>query len=186
MTETAIVKLTKEDMTLVGASSPSEFPDKLRAFAAASKKLETAMAETPDWKSFESRIVALETAIKTIPTEARIGEIVGTSVANSVPTSMTAWASSEAGKKLIGAEASRITMEAFAATGTQPAKPAPASADAQAGADAAKNFIAQGKFEEAYPLLTEEARAEFPDAKCYAAFQRANSKGQVRIANSRN
>lgn len=180
MADTAIVKLTKEEMALVGASSASEFSAKLSAFCVAAKQLETAMADQPDFKTLENRIVAIETSVNGIPTDARIGEIVGASVSTAVPNAMTAWASSDAGKKLIGAEASRITMAAFAAIGTQPVKPAPAGVESQAG-EPVTNLIAQGKFEEAYPLLTAEAQAEFGDAKAYAAFQKANAKGLVRV-----
>lgn len=74
----------------------------------------------------EGRLAAVEAAIKTIPTEARITELVTAGVTSGVAASMTTWAASDAGKKTIGAEASRITMEAMAAVGTTPVKPAPA------------------------------------------------------------
>lgn len=83
------------------------------------------MAETAP-NLLEGRLAAVEVAIKTIPTEARITELVTAGVTSGVAASMTTWAASEGGKKVIGAEASRITMEAMAAVGTAPVKPAPA------------------------------------------------------------
>lgn len=114
------------DLTL-GATNPAEFSVNLANLIQENKELKS-MAESaatkPDLSAFENRIAALEASVKLIPTEARISEL----VTASVTSSMTAWAGSVDGKKLIGAEASRITMEAMAATGTTPVKPSPAGA----------------------------------------------------------
>lgn len=118
-----IVKLSEAQMALVGAKTADEFPERLTAFHAANKQIETVLAKAPDLTALESKISALE---KSILPEARISEIASASAAAAV----SAFVSGEEGRKVIGAEASRITMEALANVGTQPVKSAPVTADA--------------------------------------------------------
>jgi len=172
-----IVKLEDSMLALVGASTPEEFPGKLTAFVNASKQIEKVMAEQPDFKSLESRIAALEA--KPQLTEARVGEILGASVANAVTT----FAASDAGKKAIGAEASRITMEALANVGTHPVKGS--AAPAEPAANTATGLIASGKYEEAF-AASPELQAEFPSAKHFATFAAAEAGGRIQFSKSKN
>lgn len=174
-----LVKLTAEQIAKLGAKDPADASAKLTAFFAANAQLETAMDNQPDFASIESRIKSLESAAPAI-TEARVKELIGAEA--NVP--IKAFLSGDEGKKLIGAESSRVTMELMGATGTTPVKPAPA-ASAPIGGDA-NSLIAAGKFEEAFPLLPAEARADFADAKSFAAYQKAMNKGAVLIKPSRN
>jgi hypothetical protein len=118
-----MVKITSEMLALVGAKTDAEFPEKFTAFVTKAKENETLMAEKQvTLESLQTSITALEGKILT---EARVKEICGESATSAIST----WAGSEGGKKIIGAEASRVVMEASAATGTAPAKPAPTSTE---------------------------------------------------------
>lgn len=111
-------------LVIVGAANVAEFPDKFAAFAKLAQENASAMAEKQiTLESLQASLTALEGKILT---EARAKEICGESATSAVST----WAGSEPGKKIIGAEASRITAEALANVGTQPAKPAPAGSPA--------------------------------------------------------
>ncbi len=134
------------------------------------------MANQPDFSSLETRIKTLESAAGI--TEARVKELIGAETAVSIKTFLAG----DEGKMLIKTEASKTVMEAMAATGTTPNKPSPASA-APPETQAA-NFEAAGDYEKAFTLLPESERADFLDAKSYAAFQKANRKGAV-ILNER-
>lgn len=170
-----LAKITSEMLAAVGAANVAEFPDKFAAFAKTAQENQTFMAESKvTLESLQQSITALEGKILT---DARVKEIVGAETTSAIST----WAGSEGGKKIIGAEASRITAEALANVGTQPAKPAPIGA---AGNDTpeqkAAALISEGKFEEAYKL-DKSLQAEFINGKSYAAFMRASGSGAVRI-----
>lgn len=169
-----LAKLTSEMLAMVGATTVAEFPEKFAAFTKLAQENASAMAQNQTTlETLQASITALEGKLLT---EARVKEIVGAESATAIAT----WSGSDAGKKIIGAESSRITMEALASVGTTPAKPAPVSADAT-NATAIQNLEAQGKFEEAW-AVDKNIQAEFPSAKGYAAFRRAQFNGQVRIA----
>lgn len=169
-----IVKLTSEQITKLGAKDPADASVKLAAFFIASAQLETVMAEQPTLAALETRIAALE-KLPAAVTEARVKEIV--TAESSVP--IKTFISSVEGKQLIGAEASRITMEALSNVGTIPAKPSPAAATPTAGTVA--DLEAAGEYEKSFALLPESERADFLDAKSYASFQKANRKGAVQL-----
>jgi hypothetical protein len=168
-----LVKFTTEMLAAIGAAGAHDFSEKFSAFVTEANTAKTFMADSKaTLESLQASITALEGKIVT---EARIKEICGASATESI----SAWAGSEAGKKIIGGEASRIAMEALANVGTQPAKPAPVG---NAGNDTpeqkAAALIAEGKFEEAWKL-DKKLQAEFPTAKSCAAFMR--NAGAVRI-----
>lgn len=169
-----LAKLLQEHLDAVGAKDESEFPAKMTAFVAAAKQLEKVMAESSDLSAVVKRLDAIEAFNKTALTEARVSELVTAGVAGGVTAAMTTWAGSAEGKKLIGAEASRITAEAMAAVGTVPVKPAPAPATSKT----TKELIAAGKFEEAW-AQDESLQAEFSNAKVYAAYAKAEAEGRI-------
>jgi hypothetical protein len=165
----------------IGATSASDFNEKLQAFIDTAKKLEAAMADTVTLEALEKRVAALETKLTAGPgtSEARVTEM----VAAAFPALFKANAESADGKKIIGAEASRITTEALASVGTQPVKPAPAPANPTPNAEFTR-LEAEGKFEESFALMSKAEKDEFcGDAKAYAAFRKAQAKGGVRISN---
>jgi len=169
-----IVKLEDQMLALVGAATPEEFPAKLTAFVSTATHISKEfMAEKKELQDFEARISALEA--KPQLTEARVGEILGASVSKAV----TDFASSDAGRKVIGAEASRITMEALASVGTQPVKGS--AAPAEPAANTATGLIAAGKFEEAF-AASKELQAEFPSAKHFTSYARAEAAGRINFA----
>lgn len=165
-------------MQKIGCEKAEDFEAKFAAFIQESATAKTFMAENKTTiESLEQRIKALEDG--KFVSESRVTEIVSGETTKAV----SAWADSEAGKKKIGAEASRITMEAIANVGTMPAKPAPAAAGAETPEAKARALEAEGKFEEAYKL-DKNLQAEFPSAKSYAAYAKAAGMGQVKIATS--
>lgn len=170
-----IVKLTSEQVALVGATSATDFAEKFTAFCAEAKEIKSMAETTPDFSALEKRIADLEGGnlklqeqVKTFTTEAQVKTIAAETT--------TATLSSEGGKKIIEAEASRVVVAAMGGTGTTPVKPSPA-----AGPDTntSEHLIAQGKFEEAF-AADKSIQAEFPDAKCYAAFMKNRSKVNIR------
>jgi hypothetical protein len=167
-----IVKITESQLAAVGAKNESEFSAKFDSFVAASKQLETAMQNAPDLSALEKRIAALESNPSL--TEARVSELFGAKIS----TSVSEFVSGEAGKKLIYAEASKAIVETAAATGTLPVKDSPVPA---VKTDAAADLVKAGKFEEAY-AASAELQAEFPDAKCYAAYAKAEAAGRVKFS----
>ena len=158
-------------MKAVGAENVADFEAKLTAFIAEANSAKTFMAENQvTLESINAKLTALEGKILT---EDRVKAIVGETTGPAATNAVKAWATSEEGKKIIGAESSRISMEALANVGTQPAKPAPVGASGNDTAeDKAKTLIAQGKFEEAFPLLPASERADFMGAKSYGAYMR--------------
>ncbi len=170
-----ILKLTSAQIAAVGAKDESEFSAKFDAFVANAKQMETVMANSPDPSDLEARIEALEKNPVAL-SEARVKELISSECAVPIKT----FIGSTDGKALIFAEASRAVVETSAATGTTPAKDSPAPAGK---ADAAADLVKAGKFEEAY-AASAELQAEFPDAKCYAAFAKAESQGRVNFAKS--
>ena len=166
-----IVKLTADQIAKLGAKDPADASIKLTAFFSAAAQLETVMAEQPSLAALESRIAALE-KVPCGTTEARVKELI--SAESNVP--IKTFIASDEGKKLIGAEASRVLMEGQAAIGTAPLKPSPAPALA----DNATDLEAAGEYEKAF-AASKEIRAEFPDAKCYAAYAKANKSGRIRF-----
>ena len=118
-----IVKLTSEQVKLIGATDAKDFSEKFLAFVQEANELKD-MADSPvDTSALEKRIADLEASAKTFTTEARVTTL----VTEGATKTLNDWATSDAGKKIIGAEASRITLEAIAAIGTTPAKPSPAN-----------------------------------------------------------
>jgi hypothetical protein len=172
-----LVKISEETLALIGATGVSDFPEKLSAFITKAKTDATFMAESKvTLETLQQSLTALEGKILT---EAKVKEIVGAETTSAI----TAWSGSEAGKKIIGAESSRIAMEALASVGTIPAKPAPApAAGNETPEQKAAALIAEGKFEEAYKL-DEKLRAEFPSAAHFAAY--ARNSGSVKITANR-
>lgn len=165
------------DLTL-GATTPEGFSANLDSILQENKQLK-AMAETaPDLSAIEKRIAALEQRPQI--TESRITELVTAGVTSGVAASMTTWAASDAGKKVIGSEASRITMEAMAAIGTAPVKVSPAPV---VTGNSISELEAQGKFAEAYALLTAEQKLDFGDAGSYAAYQKNRNKVRITTRN---
>lgn len=169
-----IVKLSAEELALVGAKDATDFNAKFAAFVSAAKQMESVMADQPTIASLVSRIDDLE-KLPQGATEARVKELI---TAESVVPIRT-FLSTDEGKRIIGAESSRITMEALAAVSTSPNKPSPAAAT-PAAADVSA-LEASGEYEKAFPMLPAETRADFADAKSYAAFAKANRKGAVLI-----
>lgn len=170
---TNIIKLSDEVLALIPGATKENFSEKFTAFHRAAKEMETAMAAQPDFAALEGRIAKLESATPAAGvTEARVKELV------------TAELGSDASKKSIEAiaqaKASATVIEASAATGTQPVKPAPAPA---AGETNVKDLISAGKFEEAY-AASAELQKEFPDAKCFAAYAKSEAAGRVSFASS--
>src|SRR4051812_6979392 len=129
-----LAKISSENLKAVGAKDAAEFDAALTKFIAESNL----MAENKvTLESLQASIVALEGKIIS---EDRIKTIVGEATGPAATKAIGDWAASDAGKKIIGGEASRITMEALANVGTQPAKPAPIGADAGDAATAIKNL----------------------------------------------
>jgi hypothetical protein len=73
--------------SLLGATSPEQFTTSLATILAENKELKL-MAETAP-NLLEGRLAAVEASIKTIPTEARITELVTAGVTSGVAASMT-------------------------------------------------------------------------------------------------
>lgn len=164
-----LVKLTADQIAKLGAKDPADAAVKLAAFFIASAQLETVMAEQPTLAALETRIAALEKLPDSL-TEARVREIVTAESAVPIKT----FISSAEGKQLIGAEASRITMEALAGVSTIPAKPSPAPA----AADNVEQLEAAGEYEKAFNA-SKDLRAEFDTWTQYAAFAKANKSGRI-------
>lgn len=176
-----IIKLSAECLAAVGAKTADEFPSRLAALlntcsgmAAKITGLETGFATATE--TIGNLETALDTAEKTITAQA--GKITTLETAVGNPAAMT-----EARIKTIATEAATIAgsseaMKAIGATGNG-APPAPPSNNAGAATGTAA-LIAAGKFEEAW-TADKNVQAEFPTAKGYAAFMRAQSNGQVRI-----
>lgn len=185
-----MVKLTAETLALVGATGAADFSEKLSAFCAKAKENETAMAEqTNAIEQLQTLAAALRTDLNALKASAINAEQCDARIdarcERHIPVTTAAiesWSASQNGKKIIGAEASRITVEALAAVGVNPAKPSPAPA---AGSDTpeqkAAALVAEGKYEEAY-RLDKNAQAEFVTAKSYAAFMR--NRNSVKITNT--
>lgn len=169
-----LANITNEMLAAVGAKTAAEFQDKISTFAKTAQENASAMAQNQvTLESLQASITALEGKLIS---EDRIKEICGESATASIAT----WAGSEAGKKIMGAEASRITAEALANVGTTPAKPAPAAAGGETPEQKAAALVAAGKYEEAY-ALDATAKRDFISAKTYAAYMKANGQGAVRI-----
>jgi hypothetical protein len=118
-----VVKISAETLKAIGAETASDFEAKLSAFITEANQNKLSMAENT------TTIAELQASIKALE-----GKIVGedrikTICAESATSAVSTWAGSEAGKKLIGGEASRVAIEALANVGTTPARPAPASAE---------------------------------------------------------
>jgi hypothetical protein len=160
-----------EDLTL-GAKNPAEFSTALASLISENNRLKSMAESSPDLSALTKRIEALEA--KPNLTEARVGELVTAGVTPAI----TSWAGSEVGKKAIGSEASRITMEAMAAIGTQPVKPSPAPVVTGNSFRISKRRASLLK-----PMRSSrELRAEFPDAGSYAAYRKNAHKVRIRTA----
>jgi len=174
-----LVKLSSEMLAIIGgANNAAEGADKLSAYLKTAKENATAMAENKSTQeSFEASLKAMEERLS-----AKIDKV-DSGISGKAESAISAWSASAEGKKIIGAEASRICMESLAAVGTQPAKPAPVGATDTT--TTAKGLIAEGKFEEAY-ALDKDIRAEFPSAKHFATYARAEAEGRVSFSKSKN
>jgi len=171
-----LAKISAEVMKAIGAESASEVDSQMSAFIAEANKNKASMAENQvTLQTLQASVTALEGKLGNLLTEARVKEICGTATTEAIK----AWATSDEGKKIIGAEASKIALDANAAIGTQPAKPAPAPAAGGTSEDQAKTLIAAGKYEEAYALLPAAEKADFVSAKNYAAYMR--NRGNTKI-----
>lgn len=170
-----LAKISAENVKAIGGENAAEFNANLSTFIAEANQAKTFMSENQTTISaLEKRIEALEGKIVT---EARVTELVNTGATSAVST----WAASDAGKKIIGGESSRIAMEALANVGTQPAKPSPAPTAGNDTPEAkAAALNAEGKFEEAWKL-DKRLQAEFSGPKSYAAFMRASNRGAVKV-----
>ena len=173
-----VTNVSDAQMKLVGATSTKDFQAKLDLFLAQSSKLES--DSSPLLVDLQSQITDLSAKIVS---EARVTEIVSASVKSAVAE----FASSAEGKSLVAAEASRTFMSAGAATGTTPAKPAPASADQVETPEAKATSLARaGKYEEAFAAMPANLKAEYVSAKYYAAYMRATKAGAVKQLTSKN
>jgi hypothetical protein len=135
-----LVKMTDDLIATLGATDPKDCAVKISALIKDHETLTKSMSEQTT--NFEARIKAIEDGLLTLQTSLP-GNISG-----AVTSGMTAWATSDAGKRLIGAEASRITAEALAAVGTTPAKPTPAPTEepkAKSFAELVQDNMAAGK-----------------------------------------
>jgi len=168
-----VAKVTTEMLAAVGAKSADEFTAKFSAFIADAKL----MAEkSVTLESLQASITALEGKLIS---EARVKELVAEGSGAAATSAISAWSASAEGKKIIGAESSRICMESLAAVGTQPAKPAPVG---NAGVDNSKGLIAQGKFKEVY-AATPALQKDFSSAETYEAYMKAVAAGHVQPEN---
>lgn len=164
-----IVKLTVEQLALIGATTAEDFASKLESYCANVGKIEASMpklsTENTDLKATLQKIegaLLTEASVKTI-------------IASDVPGLAKAYLASDEGKALIKAESSRVFLEAHAGTGTAPLKPSPAPADP---ALKVTELLAAGDFEAAY-AASKDLQAEFPNAKVFAAYARAEHEGRV-------
>ena len=192
-----LIKLTDAQMAEMGITRADEFASKLSSLLAkpavpapkaTDKKDDDGDDDCPECDgsgkcgscdgSGAKGKKAKASAIHAGATEAQVQEMISVAISEGFKT----FASSEDGKKILGAQASRITMEALASVGTVPAKPAPASSveTPQAAFEALEK---QGKFEEAYAHLPANEKRDF-NPKTYAAFRKANAAGAIRIARS--
>jgi hypothetical protein len=131
-----LVKLSQEMLAAIGGgANASEAQTNLSTFITNANQATKFMADSKvTLETVQASVTALEAKIGTPLTEARVKEIVGAETT----TAIAAWSASVEGKKIIGAESSRIAMEALAGVGTQPAKPSPAGNPEPAAA--AKTF----------------------------------------------
>lgn len=170
-----LIKLTAEQVALIGATGPEDFQAKLEAYAANVKRIESAMEKTTSentnlkgqLEAFEKRVAKLESVT---PLTSADGAVL-----------IKSYLEGTEGKGLIKGEASRVFLEAHASTGTTPLKPTPAAADAATETD---NLIKAGNYEGAW-ARSKDLQAEFPDAKCYAAYARLESQGRVKISSKK-
>lgn len=167
-----VVKLTGDSetaiMQAIGCTGANDFASSLTAFITKAQSNETFMAESKvTLETLAGSITALEGKLLT---EDRVKAICGESTTTAIAT----WAGSEAGKKIIGAESSRICMETLGNVGTTPVKPAPAGT-AETEESKVAGLIAEGKFEDAWKA-DKGLRTEFITSKSYAAYMRNRNR----------
>jgi hypothetical protein len=169
----AVLKITPEMLAAVGAKDESEFSAKLLAISAENTTLKEKVKEDKDDEKKED-----DEAKKKAQAAAAPAAVTAESLAPMIAAEIGKWIGSEEGKKVLGASASKTVLEAMAATGTQPVKPAPAPAATEASDTAA--LVKAGKFDEAFKA-DENIRKEFPSAKAFAAYSKAFNSGAVKI-----
>jgi hypothetical protein len=154
-----VARLGNDFLALISAATSGEFGEKFKAAWTGLIARVDALESKPTVAAFDpsallARLDAIEA--KAPPTEAQVKQ----------------WAESAASFKAV---------EATAAVGTQIAAIVPAAPTTQtASTGNAAGLIAEGKFEEAW-AISPELKAEFPDAKCYAAFARNMAAGRIKI-----
>ena len=177
MAETFVVKLTSEEFASIGASGPGDFKEKLSDFVTKAKSMSD---QSEQITALLDRVSKLENSVKAFATESRVTELVTTGATTTATTAIKAWAESDEGKKIIGAEASKITMAAIAGVGTVPVKSSPAPAGAESTEKQIEGLHKAGKHEDAFALLpASEQMLWLGGAKAYAAYFRANGRGQI-------
>jgi len=165
-----LAKISAEVMKAIGAETASEVDSQMSAFIAEANKNKTSMAENQvTLESIQKSVTALEGKLLT---EDRVRALITEQFNAASTKAVSDFLASDAGKKIIGAEASRVVMEAHAAIGTTPAKPSPAPSAGGSAEEQSKALIAVGKYEEAFPLLSAAERSEFLGPKSYAAYMR--------------
>ena len=171
-----LLKVSAEQLALVGAATAEEFPaklsEKVKSMGDVSADI-SALTQTVN--TLAKTVGDLQSTVSKCPTESRVTEL----VTAGVTSSMNAWASSPEGEKLIGAKASKIAMDALGSVGTVPVKAAPLAPE-QTLVSQAETLLAGGKFEEAFPMLKRDKQAEFADSpKVYAAFMRHSHQTRI-------
>lgn len=169
-----MLKFTAKQLTAMGFNSHEEAAESISGLVAANseqgktilalrKDLDGALTFNGQLKSdlqaANGEIGTLKQAIAAVPNE----------------TTFKGWAKTEGSAAAVAA-VSGVGMGAPVAP-----SPAPAVAPANAQFDA---LTKQGKHEEAFEFASESVRFEFMNAKTYAAFQRANHGGAVKLKTS--
>jgi translation initiation factor 6 (eIF-6) len=141
-----LAKISAEVMKAIGAETAAEVDSQMSAFIAEANKNKASMAENKTTlESLQSSITALEGKLLT---EDRVKALFTEQFNATGSKAISDFVGSEAGKKIIAGEASRVVMEAHAAIGTTPAKPAPvnpAAAETKTFAEIVQAGIASGK-----------------------------------------
>jgi hypothetical protein len=141
-----LAKISAEVLKEIGATNASEVDSKMAAFISEANQNKASMAENKTTlETLQASVTKMEGQLANLLTEAKVKEICGAATTDAIST----WAVSDAGKKIISGEASRVVMEAHAAIGTVPAKPspvgAPAAAETKTFAEIVQANVASGK-----------------------------------------
>lgn len=170
-----LIKLSAAALAAVGAKTADEFPEALVKLLNDTKAAASAQAiAVTDLQSALKTATDAAAELKlTVAAQAKTIEDLTAKIGN--PSTLT-----EARiKEIATASGSAEAMKAIGLTGNgaPPAPPANNGSDAKTGVAA---LIAAGKFEEAF-AADKNIQAEFDNAKSYAAFMKANYRGQVKI-----